>query len=76
MSTVCRILPSLSGFRVSCPCRVGAAAAKGCEVQVVDEMSNDGTPDRLRHLGVHVIEAKKVQGVTANWNMVRHCAMT
>lgn len=39
--------------------------------QVIDEMSTDGTPDRLRELGVHVIETKKVQGVTANWNMVR-----
>ena len=34
-------------------------------------MSTDGTPDRLRELGVHVIETKKIQGVTANWNMVR-----
>ena len=34
-------------------------------------MSKDGTPEKLAQLGVRLLQAPGVQGVTANWNLVR-----
>ena len=39
-------------------------------MQVIDELSTDATRESLTALGVTVIEAPSIQGVTANWNMV------
>ena len=40
-------------------------------MQVIDEVSADGTPEKLKQLGVRVLQPPAVQGVTANWNLVR-----
>ena len=39
--------------------------------QVIDEMSTDQTPEHLQKAGVKVMMTPGIQGVTANWNIVR-----
>ena len=39
-------------------------------MQVVDELSDDGTPRQLVQMGVRVLQPLKRLGVTHNWNMV------
>lgn len=39
--------------------------------QVVDELSDDGTPQRLKDFGVKVLQPPERLGVTHNWNWVR-----
>lgn len=41
------------------------------DLQVIDELSDDKTPQRLRKAGVHVLQPPERLGVTHNWNMVR-----
>jgi GT2 family glycosyltransferase len=36
---------------------------------VVDELSTDGTPDRLSERQVHTVQPDQPHGVTHNWNM-------
>lgn len=42
--------------------------------QVVDELSDDGTPEGLKALGVRMLQPDQRTGVTSNWNMV--CEMS
>lgn len=39
--------------------------------QVIDEMSTDQTPEHLQEMGVTLVKTPDIQGVTANWNLVR-----
>lgn len=64
----------------SCPtCAAACSAASACtevlrfalKPQMVDERSSDETPERLRQLGIRMLQPPERQGVTHNWNMVR-----
>jgi hypothetical protein len=39
-------------------------------LQVVDELSDDGTPKRLQQAGIQMLQPPQRLGVTHNWNMV------
>ncbi len=64
---------------LTCAAACSAAAATACtevlccalKPQMVDERSSDGTPERLRQLGIRMLQPPERQGVTHNWNMVR-----
>jgi hypothetical protein len=43
-----------------------------CAQQVVDELSSDETPQRLKTYGIWYITPPERLGVTYNWNLVKH----
>jgi hypothetical protein len=43
-------------------------------MQVVDELSDDETPQRLREYGIRMVTPPERLGVTYNWNLVRDAA--
>lgn len=43
-------------------------------VQVVDELSDDETPQRLQEYGIRMVTPPERLGVTYNWNLVRSAA--
>ena len=45
-------------------------------VQVVDELSDDETPQRLQEYGIRMVTPPERLGVTYNWNLVRNAAVS
>lgn len=41
------------------------------DLQALDELSDDGTPQQLAALGIRTLQPAERRGVTHNWNMVR-----
>ncbi len=52
-------------------CRTKHDESMRMDLQALDELSDDGTPQQLAALGIRTLQPAERRGVTHNWNMVR-----